>query len=196
VMMPEKNGFEVCETLKQDERTSHIPIVLLTARITDDDRIKGLSYGADVYLTKPFNKQELFVRLEQLIKIRRQLQEKYSKEEISLSQIKKPTGEEKFLKKLAGFIEADLDNSQLNASMLSSKLNMSESQLYRKLKAISNKPVILFIRDIRLSAAKAMLETTSYNVSETAYQCGFNDPAWFSRVFKEKFGIPPGNLKK
>ncbi len=196
VMMPEKDGFEVTETLKQDERTSHIPIVLLTARVTDEDRIKGLSHGADAYLTKPFNKQELFVRLEQLIKIRRNLQEKYSKVEIKLVEKKKPTGEEIFLKKAITIIESNLDNSELNGAMLASKLNLSESQLFRKLKAVSNKSTALFIRSIRLSAAKEMLTTSDHNISQIAYLCGFNNPAWFSSAFKEVYGISPSDFKK
>ena len=196
VMMPEKDGFEVTETLKQDERTSHIPIVLLTARVTDDDRIKGLSHGADAYLTKPFNKQELFVRLEQLIKIRRNLQEKYSKVEIKLAEKEKPAGEEKFLKKAITIIEKNLDNSEFNGTLLAAELNLSESQLYRKLKAVSNKSTALFIRGIRLSAAKEMLTITDNNVSQIAYLCGFNNPAWFSSAFKEVYGVSPSDYKR
>ena len=196
VMMPEKDGFEVCETLKQDERTSHIPIVLLTAKATDTDRIEGLSHGADAYLTKPFNKKELFVRLEQLIKIRRQLQEKYSKVEISLVEKAEPTGEERFLKKAIEIIEKNLDNPELDAGLLASDLYLSESQLYRKLKALSGKSTSLFIRGIRLSAAKILLETSELNISETAYQCGFSNPAWFSRAFKEEFGVSPSAFRK
>lgn len=196
VMMPEKDGFEVCEILKTDERTSHIPIILLTAKATETDRIEGLSHGADAYLIKPFNKKELFVRLEQLIKIRRALQEKYSRVEISLAQKAKPTGEERFLKKAVEIIKKNLDEPGLNAFMLAENLNMSESQLYRKLKALGGKSTALFIRGIRLSAAKGMLKTTTFNISEIAYQCGFNDPAWFSKAFKEEFGVSPSGYRK
>lgn len=196
VMMPGKDGFELCETLKQDERTSHIPIILLTAKATETDRIEGLSHGADAYLTKPFNKKELFVRLEQLIKIRRALQEKYSRVEISLTEIEEPTGEERFLKKAIGIIEENLDSHELDASMLAANLNMSESQLYRKLKALSDKSISVFIRGIRLSAAKKLLQTSDFNISEIAYRCGFNDPAWFSRAFKEEFGLSPSVFRK
>lgn len=196
VMMPGKDGFEVCETLKKDEHTSHIPIVLLTAKATDADRIEGLSHGADAYLTKPFNKKELFVRLEQLIKIRRQLHEKYSKVEISLAEKAEPAGEERFLKKAVSFIEQNLDDPGLNASILAKHLHMSESQLYRKLKALSGKSTAVFIRSIRLSAAKRLLESSEFNISEIAYQCGFNDPAWFSRVFKEEYGVSPSSFRK
>ena len=196
VMMPGKDGFEVCEILKQDERTSHIPIVLLTAKATDKDRIEGLSLGADAYLTKPFNKAELHVRLEQLIKLRKQLQAKYSKIEIGITKIEQPVGEERFLKKVIQIISEDLDNPNLNPAMLCSQLNISESQLYRKLKAISGKNISLFIRGVRLSAAKNLIETTTVSISQIAYQCGFNDPAWFSRIFKKEFGTSPGKFRK
>jgi signal transduction histidine kinase/DNA-binding response OmpR family regulator/ligand-binding sensor domain-containing protein len=196
VMMPGKDGFEVCDILKQDERTSHIPIVLLTAKATDTDRIEGLSHGADAYLTKPFNKKELFVRLEQLIRIRRQLQEKFSKVEIGLMEKTALTGEERFLKKALKVIEKKLDSPELDAALLASELYLSESQLYRKLKALSGKSTSVFIRSIRLSAAKKLLETGDLNISEVAYQCGFNDPAWFSRTFKKEFGISPSEVKK
>ncbi len=196
VMMPVKDGFEVCEILKNDERTSHIPIILLTAKVTESDRIEGFSHGADAYLTKPFNKKELFVRLEQLIKIRWQLQKKYSKVEISLSQKAEPAGEERFLKKAIEIISRNLDEPDMNASMLAENLNMSESQLYRKLKALSNRSTSVFIRGIRLSAAKRMLETSQLNISEIAYQSGFNDPAWFSRSFKEEYGVSPRTFRK
>jgi YesN/AraC family two-component response regulator len=196
VMMPGKDGFEVCETLKQDERTSHIPIILLTAKATDNDRIEGLSHGADAYLIKPFNKKELFVRLEQLIKIRKQLQKKYSKVDIGITRKTVPSGEERFLKKAVEIIENHLDNPKLNTAMLAENLNMSESQLYRKLKALGQKSTSLFIRGIRLSAARKLLETGDMNISEVAYACGFNDPAWFSRIFKKEFGISPSEVRK
>jgi signal transduction histidine kinase/ligand-binding sensor domain-containing protein/AraC-like DNA-binding protein len=196
VMMPEKDGFEVCETLKQDERTSHIPIILLTAKATDKDRIEGLSHGADAYLTKPFNREELFIRLKQLIKIRRQLQQKYSKVEITLTEKEQPKGEEIFLKKAIKVIEKQMDNPKLDPPLLAENLNLSESQLYRKLKALSGNSTSLFIRGIRLSAAKKLLETTSLHISEIAYQCGFNNPAWFSRAFKEEFGVSPSEHRK
>ena len=196
VMMPEKDGFEVCKTLKQDERTSHIPIILLTAKATDKDRIEGLSHGADAYLTKPFNKEELFIRLEQLIKIRRQLQKKYSKIEIDILEKSEPVGEEIFLQKVVGLIEKNLDAENLNSTMLAQKLNMSESQLYRKIKALSDKSISVFIRSTRLSVAKKQLRNTSLTISEIAYQCGFNNPNWFSSSFKQEFGVSPSKYRK
>lgn len=195
VMMPVKDGFEVCETLKQDERTSHIPIILLTAKATNTDRIEGLSHGADAYLTKPFNKEELFVRLEQLLKIRRQLQEKYSKIGNQINEKEEPTREDIFLKKAIEIINKNLDNPNLDGSKLASELALSESQLYRKLKAISGKSIAIFIRTVKLNKAKELLHTSNLSVSEIAYKLGFNDPAWFSRVFKEEFGVSPTKAK-
>jgi len=168
---------------------------LVTALGTDKDRIKGLSHGADAYLTKPFNKQELFIRLEQLIKIRQKLQERYSKIEIGISEKNKPTGEEVFLKKVIGVINDNIDNPELNAALLASKLNLSDSQLYRKLKALSGKSISLYIRAIRLSVAKKLLETTSDSISEISYESGFSNPSWFSRAFKEEYGIAPSEFR-
>ncbi len=191
VMMPEKDGLEVCETLKQDERTSHIPIILLTARATDKDRIEGLSHGADAYLTKPFNKEELFVRLEQLIKIRRQLQEKFSKIELPKVSDKPFNIEETFVHKAVLIIEKNIDLPDFTAADLARGVHLSESQLYRKLKAISGKSTAIFIRGVRIAKALKLLKNSTLSISEIAYQVGFNDPAWFSTVFKEEFGMSP-----
>jgi signal transduction histidine kinase/DNA-binding response OmpR family regulator/ligand-binding sensor domain-containing protein len=196
VMMPYKDGFEVCETLKTDERSSHIPIILLTAKATEQDRIEGLKHGVDAYLTKPFNKNELFVRIKQLIKVRTLLRKKYSAVDIDITQKSKLQGEEIFLHKVVSIIEKNIDKSELDANFLSHKLNMSESQLYRKLKAVNGKSVSIFIREIRLSVAKSLLTTSSLNISEIAYQCGFNDPAWFSRAFKDKYNISPSKFRR
>ena len=191
VMMPGKDGFEVCNTLKQDIRTDHIPVILLTAKVTDNDRISGFEHGADAYLTKPFNKKELLVRLEQLLKLRRQLQSKFGKLELQKESSKPVSVEEQFIQKAAEIVENNLEKSMFNASDLASEVHLSESQLYRKLKAISGKSTAIFIRTVRLKKAKALLETSNLSISEIAYQVGFNDPAWFSRVFKEAFGVSP-----
>jgi signal transduction histidine kinase/DNA-binding response OmpR family regulator/ligand-binding sensor domain-containing protein len=191
VMMPGKDGFEVCNTLKTDERTDHIPVVMLTAKVTDTDRISGYERGADAYLTKPFNKKELLVRLEQLLKLRKQLQTKFGKLEFKAGQGKQAGPEELFILKAAQIVEANLEKSMFNAADLANEIHLSESQLYRKLKAISGKSTAIFIRTVRLKKAKELLETTNLSVSEIGYQVGFNDPAWFSRVFKEEFGVSP-----
>ena len=191
VMMPGKDGFEVCNTLKTDERTDHIPVIMLTAKVTDTDRIEGYERGADAYLTKPFNKKELLVRLQQLLHLRKQLQAKFSKMDFRVTSLKPQTPEEQFIRKAAQIVEANLEKSMFNATDLASEVHLSESQLYRKLKAISGKSTAIFIRTVRLKKAMELLKTSNLSISEIAYQVGFNDPAWFSRVFKEEFVMSP-----
>jgi len=191
VMMPGKDGFDVCNILKTDERTNHIPVVMLTAKVTDTDRISGYERGADAYLTKPFNKTELLVRLEQLLKLRRQLQVKFGKLDIKAGPEKLLSPEEQFILKASQIVEINLEKSMFNASNLAEEIHLSESQLYRKLKAITGKSTAIFIRSVRLKKAKDLIETSTLSISEVAYQVGFNDPAWFSRVFKEEFGLSP-----
>ncbi len=194
VMMPEKDGFEVCQILKNDERTSHIPIILLTAKATTHDRIEGLSGGADAYLTKPFNKKELFVRLEQLIMLRQKFQERYASfKEITSS---KPTLEEVFLQKLIKTVEDRLDDPDLGVKDLCRAANLSNMQVNRKLKALTGKTPSRFIRSIRLQKAMELLQTTDLNISEIAYDVGFSDPNYFSRSFSEEFGHPPNVVRK
>ena len=197
VMMPGKNGFEVCNILKTDERTDHIPVIMLTAKATDVDRISGYEHGADAYLTKPFNKKELMVRIRQLLKLRKQLQAKYSKLELVGHHHEQPLPpEEQFVVNAIQVVENNIDKSMFNASSLAQEIHLGESQLYRKLKAITGKSTALFIRSVRLRKAKQLLENTGHSVSEIAYQVGFNDPAWFSRVFKEEYGMSPSESRK
>ena len=197
VMMPGKDGFEVCETLKSDERTDHIPIIILTAKATIEDRLTGLSHGADAYLAKPFNKEELFTRLDQLVLIRKKLISKIQKEGFN-TLLKKRTKNPKiqFLKKIERLIHEDISNSNFGSEALAKKLLVSESQVYRKIKAITGKSTAVYIRSIRLLYAKDLLINTNKTVSEVAYNVGFNDPSWFSRSFKNEFGFSPSTSSK
>ncbi len=197
VMMPEKDGFEVCRILKNDERTDHIPVILLTAKANSKDRVMGLSLGADAYLAKPFLKEELFARLDQLILLRKRLIG--SIEKVGFSNFihkNEENAETKFLQKVLQFINEDIGNSAFGAGHLANKLHLSESQIYRKLKAITGKSTAIFIRSVRLQKAKELLQTTDKTISEIAYETGFNDPSWFSRAFKEEFGLPPSEIHK
>ena len=197
VMMPGKDGFEVCATLKADERTDHIPIILLTAKVTAEDRLIGLSHGADAYLAKPFNEKELFIRLDQLVLLRKKLIDKIQKDGLhNLMDKKEISPEAKFLQKVVKLIHAEISNSTFGSGNLASKLNLSESQVYRKLKAITNKSTAVFIRTVRLQRAKEQLQTTDKTISEIAYDVGFNDPSWFSRAFKDEFGFAPSDTHK
>ncbi len=198
VMMPKKDGYEVCHTLKTDELTSHIPIILLTAKAQQEDKVSGLKAGADAYLMKPFDKKELFVRLEKLVELRKALQEKYSGiEAVTQPAVKpkEPTLEDIFLQKVRDAIEEHIDDSELSIAMICSKLHVSNMQLYRKLKALTGKTPTLFIRSYRLNKALNLLKTTQLNVSEIAYDTGFSDPAYFSRTFKEEFGKAPSDIR-
>jgi len=198
VMMPVKDGFEVCSTLKTDERTDHIPIILLTAKVTMKDKLAGLSYGADAYLTKPFVKAELLTRLDQLVLLRKKIMQKIDDD--SLSKLLKKRAEDpetKFLQKTIKIIHEEISNHSFGSSLqLSNKMHLSESQIYRKLKAITGKSTAVFIRSVRLQKAKEMIQTTDKTISEIAYDVGFNDPSWFSRAFKEEFGFAPSAISK
>jgi YesN/AraC family two-component response regulator len=195
VMMPKKNGFEVCEDLKKNPATDHIPIILLTARVDVKDRITGFSYGADAYLTKPFSKPELFTRIDQLISIRKKLLEKLSKSGIDAFMRKKLMDPDAlFLQKAIKHINENIDNTIFGPAFLAKKLLISESQLYRKLKAITGKSTALFIRSIRLQKAKELLQNEDLNISQVAYEVGFSNPSWFSTAFKEEFGYSPSEI--
>lgn len=197
VMMPGKDGFEVCGTLKTDERTDHIPIIMLTAKATIEDRLKGLSRGADAYLAKPFVKEELFTRLDQLVAIRKKLISKIQKEGFNTFLNKKTNNPKlQFLQKIVKLIHEDIGDSNFSSEDLAKKLLISESQIYRKIKAITGKSTAVYIRSIRLQFAKELLINTNKTVSEVAYEAGFNDPSWFSRVFKDEFGFSPSSLTK
>ena len=199
VMMPEKDGYEVCETLKSDERTSHIPIILLTAKAADEDRITGLRKGADAYLMKPFNKEELFVRLQKLLDLRRSLQERYASATDSNSTpdaVKtEPTLEDIFLQKIQQVIQEKMDDTELGIQVLCHAVHLSHTQVFRKLKALTGENPTNYIRKMRLQKAAMLLKTTKKNVSEIAYEVGFSDPNYFSRAFHEEFGEPPTAMR-
>ena len=192
VMMPEKDGYEVCYTLKQDERTSHIPIILLTARAGQEDRIDGLHHGADAYLTKPFQKQELLVRLKKLVELRRKLQARLTDQATDL----KTDPESLFLEKLREIVQTHLDHSDFGVPQLAENLLMSQMQVYRKLKALTGQTPSQFIRNIRLQKGKELLQTTNLTISEIAYKVGYADPNYFSRTFHSEFKVSPRDFRK
>ncbi|MEM6698740.1 MAG: hybrid sensor histidine kinase/response regulator transcription factor, partial [Bacteroidota bacterium] len=197
VMMPKKNGFEVVETLKQDIRTSHIPIVLLTAKATQEDKIEGLKYGADAYLMKPFDKAELFIRLKNLIVIRQQLQQKYANGIAAISETSIPLSiEEQFLLDVRQQIEANYTKADFNVEALATSLHMSRVQLFRKLKAVTDQTPSQMIRDFRLEKAKVLLQNKQLNISEIAYELGFSDPNYFTRQFTKAYKQSPNAYRK
>ncbi len=194
VMMPLKNGFEVCQALKSDEKTSHIPIILLTAKNTLDSRMAGLERGADAYLSKPFNERELLIRLKKLVELRRRLRERYSSLAAPEGNLDLPQ-EDAFITKVRALVSDRIDQAEYTIEDLCKDLAMSRMQLHRKLKALTNCSTAIFIRRIRLQQAHHLLETSRMNVSEVAYAVGFNDPKYFSRVFAKEYGKVPSEVR-
>ena len=198
ITMPKMDGNELTRVLKNDEKTSHIPIILLTAKSGQESKLEGLETGADDYLTKPFDTKELQLRIKNLINIRRKLQEKFSKREfvpIKRGEEKKLSNlEEKFMFKVVEVIEKHLSEEDFSIEQFGKEVGMSRVQLHRKLKALSGKSASNYLRSIRLSKAKNMIEERKGNVSEIAYSVGFSSPQYFSRCFKEEFGYPPSDL--
>ena len=200
VMMPEKDGFEVCETLKNDERSSHIPIILLTAKAGVESKITGLQRGADAYLAKPFNKEELLIRLEKLVERQQRMRTYFSKgqQNEDTSQFPKEiiAVEDVFIQKVRKIVAENYNDENFSLPSLCQKIRMSRSQLFRKMKALIGTSPSKFIRDYRLNQAKSLLENSDFNVSEVAWQCGFKDLSHFSKAFQEKFGILPSATNK
>lgn len=195
--MPRKNGFEVCHTLKTDNRTSHIPIVLVSAIADQEARNDGLRGGADAYLVKPFNREELFIRLEQLIELRRRLQERYQNLSlVSPSDDPIFQKEDAFIAKLQTAIEEHLDDENFGIQELCKALGMSRSQLHLKIKALTDRSTSHYIRGFRLMRAREMFHTTNLNVTEVAFEVGFRDVAYFSRSFSAEFGLSPRDYLK
>ncbi len=195
VMMPVMDGFDFCKNLKNDERISHIPVVLLTALSDNDNQIKGYKLGADGYLTKPFDPSLLKTRIENIIKARVDLKEKFSDDvESSVDVLTHSPIDEEFMNKLTSIIEENISDTTLSGNLLCSELGISSSTLYRRLKELTDLSPNEFIRTIRLKKAFQLLKTKRNNVSEVSDLVGFNDPYYFSRCFKKQFGYPPSNL--
>jgi signal transduction histidine kinase/DNA-binding response OmpR family regulator/ligand-binding sensor domain-containing protein len=197
LMMPKMDGYTMTEELQKNSVTNHIPIIMLTAKAMQNDKVSGLKSGADAYLTKPFQKEELLVRIETLIAKRKKLQEKYvTRKLIAFDKTKIKTDKNlEFLERVVQHIHTNLENTDYNAAKLATDLYMSESQLYRKLKAVTNKSSAIFIRSVRLEKAKDLIESTTLSISEIAYLTGFSNPNWFGKAFKEEFGKNPSEFR-
>lgn len=196
VMMPRKDGLELCQTLKTDPRTSHIPIILLTAKVDIASRIKGLERGADAYLPKPFEQRELFVRLEKLLELRRNLHQRYaSLDNIPPSDDKAIQQEDEFIIKVQIAVNDHLDDENFGITELCREVGLSRTQVHHKIKALTGRSTSHYVRSIRLHKAKKMLETTDLNVSEIAYEVGFRDPKYFSRTYRAEFGQNPKEVR-
>lgn len=196
IMMPKLDGYALCARLKTDERTNHIPVILLTAKAAADDKVAGLQRGADAFLSKPFHPEELQVRLEQLIRQRRLLQKRYANGFVAAERSEKAlTPEEQFIDRLRAAVQAELSDSEFGVPQLAQSVSMSQMQVYRKLKAITNQTPSQFIRSIRLEAGRALLGTPDLTIAEIAYDVGFSDPNYFSRTFQQQFGASPSDYR-
>jgi signal transduction histidine kinase/DNA-binding response OmpR family regulator/Tfp pilus assembly protein PilF len=191
VMMPEMNGYEFCRAVKEDERTSHIPVIMLTAKAGIDSKLEGLSTGVDDYLAKPFNARELLARIKNLITIRQKLHQKYGNTRDTSLFAKK---EHIFLVRMKAAIEENIDREEFSVEDLGKALAMSRTQVHRKLKALTNQSTSQFVRQFKLEKALELLKTREFNVSEVAYKVGFNSATYFSTCFTEQFGYPPSEL--
>lgn len=203
VMMPYKDGLELCDILKNDERSSHIPIVLLTAKADVESRVAGLRRGADAYLAKPFHEEELLLTLNNLLELRNKWQVYFGKTAgaaLSAPEALLPPPdlepEITFLEKINRHLEAHLDESGFDGAALAKAMLMSEVQLYRKIKALTGKSTAIYLRSLRLQKSLALLRNNALNISEVAYAIGFEDPNYFSRTFTLEFGMSPSEMRR
>jgi len=197
LMMPRMDGIEMCTHLKSDLRTSHIPVIMLTAKAALEDKLQGLETGADDYIPKPFEIKEVIARTRNLIEQRRMLREKFSREiSVAPRDIVITPVDEQFLQRAMDVVEAHMDDNQFNLSGLCNEMNMSQSTIFRKLDALTNLSPIGFIRSIRLKRAASLLQQQFGNVSEVALEVGFNNPSYFSRMFSKYYEISPSEYAK
>jgi YesN/AraC family two-component response regulator len=192
VLMPLKTGVELCREIKSNIKTSHIPFILLTAKSMVDDQIAGISAGADVYITKPFSIRFLITHVNQIIDSRQKLYSRFSQDVYLLpGKVASNEIDQAFLQKAIDYIVENIQDSQLGVDSIAALFNLSRMQVYRKLKALTGKSVVEFIRMVRVKQALKLMETHKYTLSEIAFQTGFNSSSYFTRVFKEEFGKTP-----
>lgn len=192
VMMPELDGYALCQKLKTDERTSHIPVILLTAKADQKAKIEGYETGADDYITKPFNHDELRIRIKNLIEQREELRQRFNKN-ISLGpgELAITSADEKFLTRTIKIIDDHIEDPNLNAEFFAKEIGLSRSQLHRKLKALTDLSASEFIRSYRLNFSRQLLDKQYGNIAEITYAVGFSNPSYFAECFKKQFGVLP-----
>ena len=198
LMMPAMDGYELCREVRRSDVLNHIPIVVITAKCNEDDRVKLLDAGADAYLYKPFNADELLVRVARLLERCRLLQEKYSHamQEGTEQSVELSFANKNFLTRLNDVVYAMMGNNNLNSDMVADKMCMSLSQLNRKVKAITGFSSSGYILQMRLDKAKRMLASTDTPVGDIAMKCGFPEMSYFSRIFKQTFQMTPSQYRK
>lgn len=191
IMMPDMDGLEMCQLIKNNERTNHIPIVLLTARSTEEYQIEGLFAGADDYIMKPFKAKNLLLRVCNIIKSRQLLREKFTLSTVAVHSEKPNSLDDAFINKIRMIVEKNLDNPDFDPQVFAEEIAMSRAQLYRKIKAITNQTVNDFIFSVRINKAAQLLLSGGLTISETAYAVGFKTPGHFSKMFNNHLGMSP-----
>ena len=197
VMMPEMDGLEFCRTLKSNLETSHIPIILLTAKNTVEDRIECYNAGADGYISKPFELKILEARINNFIMHKKNKQEEFrSNVEVNIDSLEPSSLDKEFLDKVISVIKSNMSEGDFDVVQLADALAVSKSSLYRKMKIATGLSPIEFIRNIRLKHGSQLLKDKSISVAEVAYECGFSNPKYFATCFKEEFGVTPKEYQK
>ncbi len=197
VMMPEMDGLELCRTIKGDLTTSHIPVILLTAKNSVEDRIECYNAGADGYISKPFELKVLEARISNFMANKKSKQEEFRSDvEMNLDTLEASSIDKEFLDKLVRIIQDNMSESSFDVVQLANALAVSKSSLYRKLKVMTGLSPVEFIRNIRLKHASQLLKNCSVTVAEVAYSCGFSNPKYFATCFKEEFGVTPKEYQK
>jgi AraC-like DNA-binding protein len=191
------DGVKLCEKLKTDERTSHIPVILLTAKASSEDKIEGLDTGADDYIMKPFETEEVKARIRNLIEQRKRIHEHFRKHGLFEIEEEKITPvDHKFLLRAFEIITHHIADTSFSVEALSERLAISRSVLYKKIISLTGDSPVELIRRMRLNKAAELIQKKFGNLSEIALEVGFNNPAYFSDCFKKQFGVPPSHYQQ
>jgi len=198
LMMPEMDGIQLTDNIKHNEHTSHIPVILLTAKSADESRLEALKSGADDYITKPFSPVLLQARVENILEQRKRLQELYRKNlmEMEPAKIELTSQDEIFMAKLLDFMEKNIDNCDLTVEDMVSEMAYGRTVFFNKLKGLTGLAPIEFIRQVRIKRAAQLLKSGQYNVSQITYMVGMSDSRYFSKCFKKIYGVTPSEFKK
>ena len=213
-MMPVMDGLEMCSNVKADTVTSHIPVLMLTARTLDEHRVEGYLHGADAYITKPFTSSLLLARIENLLASRHALRKAFSSEantpnDASANDTQKGESaaavaveksvpsprDSAFMKRLDGIMQKNISNADFGVEPLCAEIGMSRVQLYRKVKALTGLSPVELLRKARVEKGRRMLMETDMTVSEIAYACGFSAPSYFTKCYRDEYGITPGETR-
>jgi DNA-binding response OmpR family regulator len=190
-MMPVMDGMEMCRKIREDDRTSHIPVIILTAKADRGSKMEGLETGADDYIIKPFDAEELKVRVRNLIEQRKRLREKFRKDFSSFEGDVQAPYEELFLKKLMDSVQQHIADPEFNIYHLAEELNMSRTQVYRKVNALTDYTPKELIRNLRLKKAASLMRSGHKRIAQVMHKVGFNSQSHFSKCFSEFYGVTP-----